>query len=1501
MILLKVNCSSLFEKVRSLHSIPNKSFDPMNSRSYIKSGEFLLSGSILLSPKQNYYLFLQNDGNLVLINSSNKSPVWASNTSHKGLGPYRLALVNTGVLVIFDRFNGMIWATATNKSGNGDYRLDVLDSGKLQISSKTSNLPLWTSMRMETKKILKQNYQNTLTTGQKFIVGESLMSQNGNYNATLLANGNFVLYKTEVSTSMKYNSDTSSFEIIPNVTQIWTSDTANVSSNTVYLVVKKYGYLAIYDSVTRRRIWTSNSKRYAKDVYSLVLLDSGVLSLTNSKGVTFWNILGYNLDGPSQMPITSNYVPVVSKNYTPIVSNNYTPVVSNNQIHGLQPGQSIGDGDSLSANKYTLKLKTNGNLVLSYTPSSESKITLWESNTQNTGIAPFRLIMRKDGNLVIIDSTNSEIWSSNTNSASSSLELNENGNLIIRTTFNRKVFELFNTEENNLSSIVSSFPINENFLRSVIYTNQNLLTGSYLVSQNQKYMAYLKSDGDLTITNFSLSPANMTVLWKSNIINRGTSPYTLRIENDGSLRQYDVDSKQVWKTGSTGQIKSNNYYLLMDNDGILKIFNTKSLAKSYNISYIKAKKNFSQQIILDASNLISGNILKNGYSLSSENKKYTFDLKLNGTVTVTYYPNTTTNRNNNRTVWSSPTVSIGTGPFKLNITSIGNLEVRDKDRVLIWQSGSIRSAKDNNVFSLIITNSGNAIVLDTQFNPVWDIKKGVYQSSGPAFSVNTNSTAQITAPPMPFAPPIMPKITQAPKKAEDSKIPLPPMPKSPKVPKAPGAPKKQKPKKKPNNNSNKKPKAPKKNPLTPKKPFKNNINPEIKTLKEAEFMTNLQTLLSANGKYKLTITPNGNIVITKTKSSKAVWSSNSSQKKVSTYKLILLKTGNLVLINTKDKILWQSNSVGAPKKNYNVLLNNNGVLTIFKHGNKLVWDSALKAQKFKQNIMTNQLTEGLYIKSGQSLYSKNSNFKLDLGVDGNIVINNKAGKQVWTSNTKNKGTGPYSLLMKTNGNLVLIDKKKVVIWSTKTRGKLNKNYKVKLQENGTLTVLKGKKLLWDNVKGLYEKPVHLKKEATPKPKPVQKKVVLPPTLPKHIDVGTSTLTQKNKLNENEALFSQNQKYSLELRDDGVLSLYNYPDSISNINNKVLIWSSNTKTKHKGPYKLIVSKKGVLKIEGKKKTVWTNKYKNLSYGEFIAKIENDGNLNVYKVKKGKYKLVWDAMGISKKKLKKFKKQKKVKSTLYVNQSFKSEETLYSQNMKYAVELLTDGNLVVFNYPKGIHIDSKNRTVFWSSNSQQREKDGPFKLKISRYGLLEIYNKKKEAIWFSNTKQKKSSSKFYLTISKDGNLMLKDKNSKTIWDSMGKYTSPSVKFLTNSLNAGQNIKVGSSLYSNNKRFSLDVQYDGNLVIYNYPSGYSNNSNRKPIWWTINKVKDVSQPNFKLKLTRQGQLVLSDQNKKVIWTTNAKISKKDKKNTKFTAVLTDKGVLKIKNKAGVTLWSS
>ena len=197
--------------------------------------------------------------------------------------------------------------------------------------------------------------------------------------------------------------------------------------------------------------------------------------------------------------------------------------------------------------------------------------------------------------------------------------------------------------------------------------------------------------------------------------------------------------------------------------------------------------------------------------------------------------------------------------------------------------------------------------------------------------------------------------------------------------------------------------------------------------------------------------------------------------------------------------------------------------------------------------------------------------------------------------------------------------------------------------------------------------------------------------------------------------------------------------------------------------------------------------------------------------------------------------------------------------------------------------------------------PFKLKISRNGLLEIYNKKKKAIWYSNTKQKKSSSKFYLTISKDGNLMLKDKNSKTIWDSMGKYTSPSVKFLTNSLKAGQNIKVGSSLYSNNKRFSLDVQYDGNLVIYNYPSGYSNNSNRKPIWWTTNKVKDVSQPNFKLKLTRQGQLVLSDQNKKVIWTTNAKISKKDKKNTKFTAVLTDKGVLKIKNKAGVTLWSS
>jgi len=44
-------------------------------------------------------------------------------------------------------------------------------------------------------------------------------------------------------------------------------------------------------------------------------------------------------------------------------------------------------------------------------------------------------------------------------------------------------------------------------------------------------------------------------------------------------------------------------------------------------------------------------------------------------------------------------------------------------------------------------------------------------------------------------------------------------------------------------------------------------------------------------------------------------------------------------------------------------------------------------------------------------------------------------KPTWSSNTWNKGTGPYHLAMQDDGNLVLYDKHHTPTWASDTYGK----------------------------------------------------------------------------------------------------------------------------------------------------------------------------------------------------------------------------------------------------------------------------------------------------------------------------------------------------------------------------------------------------------------------------------------------------------------------------------
>jgi hypothetical protein len=259
---------------------------------------------------------------------------------------------------------------------------------------------------------------------------------------------------------------------------------------------------------------------------------------------------------------------------------------------------------------------------------------------------------------------------------------------------------------------------------------------------------------------------------------------------------------------------------------------------------------------------------------------------------------------------------------------------------------------------------------------------------------------------------------------------------------------------------------------------------------------------------------------------------------------------------------------------------------------------------------------------------------------------------------------------------------------------------------------------------------------------------------------------------------------------------------------------------------------------------------------------------------------------------------MKATLLVGKTLKEGSSLYSENLKYALELQKDGNVFIFNYPNGLLKSPNERNAIWSSNSASEKHKG-FVLTLNKNGAITVLNSKNKVHWESNSKIAKVSNKLFLKLLDNGNLVILDKTAKPVWDLYTVYYHASKNFVSNSLESGQSIGMGRSLISKNNKFSLDVQYDGNLVIYEYPNGIANNSNRKPVWFTDVPLPTPANSPFRLKLNKDGNLVLNDNHKKTVWSSGSQ--QKNFKNAKYKLVLNKNGNLLILDKSGKTIWTN
>ncbi|WP_201276798.1 hypothetical protein [Microbulbifer sp. ALW1] len=108
----------------------------------LEKGQKLLPGERITSTNGNYYLIMQNDGNLVLYKKvgSGKEALWSSKTTGKPSA--RAVMQWDGNFVIYSTSSGALWSSNTHV--NDPAKLRMQNDGNLVIY-KTDGTPIWST------------------------------------------------------------------------------------------------------------------------------------------------------------------------------------------------------------------------------------------------------------------------------------------------------------------------------------------------------------------------------------------------------------------------------------------------------------------------------------------------------------------------------------------------------------------------------------------------------------------------------------------------------------------------------------------------------------------------------------------------------------------------------------------------------------------------------------------------------------------------------------------------------------------------------------------------------------------------------------------------------------------------------------------------------------------------------------------------------------------------------------------------------------------------------------------------------------------------------------------------------------------------------------------------------------------------------------------------------------------------------------------------------------
>ncbi|MFY7890492.1 MAG: hypothetical protein ACOVOW_16370 [Spirosomataceae bacterium] len=1007
--------------------------------SSITAESSLAPGESKVSPNGIYKLTLQKeDGNVVITKDGTK--IWETRTT--GVDAFKVQ--NDGNLVAYAKGGAAKWSSQTNGQSGDRTVLVMQDDGNLVLykdgensiwSSGTSNI--FTEAEVTSKSLIKA--ENMLRPGQL------LTSSNDKYKVAIDTDGNVtlrrengkVIWATETGgadiDAFKVQNDGNLVAYARGGVPKWDSKTNGKGNNTTVLLMQNDGNLVLYKSLDE--------------------ITPGYVKVYRGKDA----IWGSGTDGGTSKNEKANTFPAVAS------------LVTDSEL-------SVNESRTSPNGIYKLTLQDVGNVVL-----TKEGIKIWETNT--TGVNVLKL--QKDGNLVAYANGVMK-WSSNTSLSNQAqlflkagiirtspvLVVQDDGNMVLH---DEKQAQMWSSGTANVFA-------EEEVKKSILQAEKTLSTNESLVSANGDYKLTLESDGNVTLRNYISK-----IVWATDTDDKNVSMF--KIQNDGNVVVYLQDGKPEWASSTHGKGGSKSVLFLQD-DGNLVLYGEYESLRPGNVTLYRFKNpiwnsNKSGRIapktienpFLPESSLEAKSLLKLNQSKNSPNRIYKLSLTQDGNIILTKKGakiwDTQTGgkgvevlkveKNGNlvaydskwNRIWSSDTEGKGDRTTILTIQDDGNLVLYKNGKEALWSSNTnnvlseveveksiLKNEKvlrhnqsltsPNDTYKLIFESDGN-VVLRKAKNEIWSI--GTAGKGTDVFKVQNDGNLVAYSK---DGVPVWATVTNGKgnnrtalmmqddgdvvlyKTLEESK------PSSVSIYRI----------SEPIWSSSTiggKVKKDRENPY----PAGSSIVSD-RALKRGESRT------SANGIYKVTLNESGNLVITKNNT--LIWQANTSGDA-----LRLQEDGNLVVYGQGGNPQWASSTNGKGDATTVMVIQDDGNLVLYKNGKEAIWSSGTNDLFTENEINTSAIRAENMLRPNQSITSLNGTYKVTLQSDGNVVLY-KGALAIWTTGTYGKDVDAFKV--QKDGNVVAYIKGGIPAWSSETYGKSGAETVLMMQNDGNLVLYK---------------------------------------------------------------------------------------------------------------------------------------------------------------------------------------------------------------------------------------------------------------------------------------------------------------------------------------------------------------------------------------------------------------------------------------------------------------